>query len=166
MPFDPEKFIGGAVSSIRSQVGNGRAIIAVSGGVDSSVAAALCSRALGGRVRCVFVDTGLMRKGEAGLVRGACARAGVKLRVVGAGRRFFSALKGVAEPEKKRKIIGGLFIRVFEAEAMAARAEFLVQGTIAPDWIESGGLGRDTIKSHHASHQHHGEHGQKGKPEG
>ena len=67
MPFDPEKFIGGAVSSIRSQVGNGRAIIAVSGGVDSSVAAALCSRALGGRVRCVFVDTGLMRKGEAGL---------------------------------------------------------------------------------------------------
>jgi len=149
MPFNAEKFIGKAVSSIKDSVGDGKAIIAVSGGVDSSVAAALASRAVGKSVYCVFVDTGLMRKNEAKLVKEMMARAGVKLNVVDAGADFFAALKGVEEPEKKRKIIGEKFIRVFEAEAKKQKAKFLIQGTIAPDWIESGGGSRDTIKSHH-----------------
>jgi len=149
MPFNAEKFIGKAVSSIKDSVGDGKAIIAVSGGVDSSVAAALASRAVGKNVYCVFVDTGLMRKNEAKLVKEMMARAGVKLNVVDAGADFFSALRGVDEPEKKRKIIGEKFIRVFEAEAKKQKAKFLIQGTIAPDWIESGGGSRDTIKSHH-----------------
>jgi GMP synthase (glutamine-hydrolysing) len=149
MPFNPEKFIGEAVSSIRSAVGKERAVIAVSGGVDSSVAAALASRALGNKVYCVFVDTGLVRKDEAGLAKEMLAKAGVVLHVVDASRDFFSALRGVEEPEGKRKIIGERFIRVFESEAKKRKAHFLIQGTIAPDWIESGGGSRDTIKSHH-----------------
>lgn len=149
MPFNPEKFIGEAVSSIKSAVGNGKAVIAVSGGVDSSVAAALASKALGKSVYCVFVDTGLVRKDEATLAKGMLARAGVKLNVVDASKDFLAALSGVEEPESKRKIIGEKFIRVFEAEAKKQKAHFLIQGTIAPDWIESGGGSRDTIKSHH-----------------
>ena len=149
MPFNAEKFIGTAVSSIKATVGDGKAIIGISGGVDSSVAAVLCARALGKRVKCVFVDTGLMRKGEAKLVKAMLSKAGVGVTVVDASADFFSALKGVEEPERKRKIIGERFIRVFEKEALRFGAKFLVQGTIAPDWIESGGGSRDTIKSHH-----------------
>jgi len=149
MPFNAEKFIGAAVSSIRASVGDGKAIIGISGGVDSSVAAVLCARALGRRVDCVFVDTGLMRKDEARLVKAMLSRAGVGVKVVDASAGFFSALEGEEEPERKRKIIGERFIRVFEKEAKRFGAKFLVQGTIAPDWIESGGGGRDTIKSHH-----------------
>jgi len=149
MPFNAEKFITGAVASIKNTVGAGRAIIAVSGGVDSSVAATLASRALGKNIHCVFVDTGLMRKEEGKLVKAMLARAGVDLHVVDASEQFFSALLGVEEPEKKRKIIGERFIRVFEAEAKKQKAAYLIQGTIAPDWIESGGGSRETIKSHH-----------------
>ena len=149
MAFDVHSFIGKSVDSIRSTVGKEKAIIAVSGGVDSSVAAALSSRALGKSMRCVFVDTGLMRKNEAKKVKAALARAGVRLLIIDASRQFFSSLSGVAEPEEKRKIIGEKFIRVFEAEAKKSGAAYLVQGTIAPDWIESGGGGRDRIKSHH-----------------
>jgi GMP synthase (glutamine-hydrolysing) len=149
MPFNSEKFISGAVSAIKAKVGGGRAIIAVSGGVDSSVAAALASKALGKSIHCVFVDTGLMRKDEGKLVRAMLARAGVKLHVVDASADFFAALRGAEEPEGKRKIIGERFIRVFESEAKKQKAEYLIQGTIAPDWIESGGGSRDTIKSHH-----------------
>ncbi|MEM2137576.1 MAG: glutamine-hydrolyzing GMP synthase [Candidatus Anstonellaceae archaeon] len=149
MPFSPEKFIREAVSGIKSAAGKGKAIIAVSGGVDSSVAAVLSSRALGKSIRCIFVDTGLMRKDEGVNVKRMLSSAGVKLEIVDASRQFFSALSGVEEPEKKRKIIGEKFIRVFEAEAKKWGAEFLVQGTIAPDWIESGGGSRHTIKSHH-----------------
>ena len=149
MPFSPEKFIAEAVSSMRATVGKSRAIIGVSGGVDSSVAAALAARALGKSVTCVFVDTGLMRKDEASLVTSSLARAGVEVRVIDASRLFFSALRNVSEPEKKRKIIGERFIHVFEIEAKKEKAKFLVQGTIAPDWIESGSGLRDTIKSHH-----------------
>jgi GMP synthase (glutamine-hydrolysing) len=149
MPFNAEKFIPAAVASIQQAVGNEKAVIAVSGGVDSSVAAALATRALGRNIHCVFVDTGLMRKGEAKSVKAMMGRAGVSLNVVDASKDFFSALKGVEEPEKKRKIIGEKFIRVFEAEAKKQKAKFLIQGTIAPDWIESGGGSRDTIKSHH-----------------
>ncbi len=149
MPFDADKFIREATDSVRAAVGRGRAIMAVSGGVDSSVAAAIAARALGSRMRCVFVDTGLMRKDEARLVKAALSRAGVRLRVVDASAIFFLALRGVSEPEKKRKIIGQKFISVFESEAKKSGAAFLIQGTIAPDWIESGGGSRDRIKSHH-----------------
>ncbi|MCX8194716.1 MAG: glutamine-hydrolyzing GMP synthase [Candidatus Micrarchaeota archaeon] len=149
MAFDPQKFISESIVQIRATVGDKRAIIAVSGGVDSSVAAALASRALGKNVLCVFVDTGLMRKGEAENVRAALEPLGVNLKVVDASREFLGALKNTSEPEKKRKIIGEKFIRVFESEAKRFGASFLVQGTIAPDWIESGAGLRDTIKSHH-----------------
>jgi GMP synthase (glutamine-hydrolysing) len=134
---------------MRSQIGAGKAIIGLSGGVDSSVAAVLAYRAVGKNVRCIFVDTGLMRKDEAKQVKTAMASAGVKMTVVDASDIFFSALKKVSDPERKRKIIGEKFIRVFETEAKKFGAKYLVQGTIAPDWIESGGGSRDTIKSHH-----------------
>ena len=149
MPFNAEKFIGNAIPALKGTVGDERAIIAVSGGVDSSVAAALASRALGKSIHCVFVDTGLMRKDEGTLVKAMLARAGVSLHVVDAGADFFASLKGVDDPERKRKIIGERFIRVFEAEAKKQKAAYLIQGTIAPDWIESGGGSRETIKSHH-----------------
>lgn len=148
MPFNPAKFIASAEKGIQAEIGKGKAIIALSGGVDSFVAAVLCANA-GIDLQAVFVDTGCMRKDEAKKVKAAADSAGVHLRVVDAGERFISALAGADEPEKKRKIIGELFIRVFEAEAGKRGATFLVQGTIAPDWIESGGHGRDTIKSHH-----------------
>lgn len=149
MAFDAARFSSESVRQIRGSVGRNRAIIAVSGGVDSSVSAVLASRALGSRIRCVFVDTGLMRKGEAKRVKAALGRAGVKLRVADARKLFFSSLRGITAPERKRKAIGEKFIRVFEAEAKKFGAKYLVQGTIAPDWIESGGGGRDKIKSHH-----------------
>lgn len=148
MPFNPEKFIPLAEKEIKSCVGKEKAIIALSGGVDSFVAATLCARA-GINLQAVFVDTGFMRKGEAKNVKAAADAAGIDLKIADAGEKFLSALKGAGEPEKKRKIIGELFIRVFEKEAKESGATFLVQGTIAPDWIESGGHGRDTIKSHH-----------------
>ncbi len=149
MAFDPNKFIPSSVSQIRSQVGKGRAIIAVSGGVDSAVAAVLASRAIGKSLLAVFVDTGLMRKNEGQNVKKAMESAGIALKLVDARKAFFSALAGKSEPERKRKIIGEQFIRVFESEAKKDKAAFLVQGTIAPDWIESGGSGRERIKSHH-----------------
>lgn len=149
MPFDANRFIAEAVRDIRATVGKSHAIIGVSGGVDSAVAAALCARALGKNVTAVFVDTGLMRKDEAKLVKAAMARAGVDVKVIDASKLFFSALCNVSEPEKKRKIIGERFIRIFEIEAKKEKAKFLVQGTIAPDWIESGSGLRETIKSHH-----------------
>jgi GMP synthase (glutamine-hydrolysing) len=149
MPFNPQKFIEQSVSEISKALGKERAIIAVSGGVDSSVAAVLVSRAVGKNVKCVFVDTGLMRKDEAKKVKAMLSSAGVQLEVVEASKDFLPALKGVSEPEAKRKIIGEKFIRIFESEAKKSGAKFLVQGTIAPDWIESGSGLRDTIKSHH-----------------
>jgi len=149
MPFDADKFIAEAIASIRDTVGKEHAIIGVSGGVDSSVAAVLCTRALGKNMHSVFVDTGLMRKDEAKLVKAALGKAGVPLEVIDASKKFFPALNGVSEPEKKRKIIGKQFILVFEEEAKRFNSKFLVQGTIAPDWIESGSGLRETIKSHH-----------------
>ncbi|HIH18987.1 MAG: hypothetical protein UW92_C0001G0024 [Candidatus Jorgensenbacteria bacterium GW2011_GWA2_45_13] len=149
MSFDAHSFIEKSILKIRQEIGSRKAIMAVSGGVDSSVAAVLTSRALGGSIRCVFVDTGLMRKDEAAKVKAAMKKAKVSLAVVDAARIFFSALKGEEEPESKRKIIGEKFIRVFESEAKKWGASYLVQGTIAPDWIESGGGSRDRIKSHH-----------------
>ncbi|MFF4620004.1 glutamine-hydrolyzing GMP synthase [Nonomuraea jabiensis] len=144
-----------SVEAVRRQVGDGHAICALSGGVDSAVAAAIVQRAIGERLTCVFVDHGLLRKGEAEQVeRDFVAVTGVKLRVVDAADRFLKALEGVSDPEEKRKIIGREFIRVFEDEQRAIMAdgpvEFLVQGTLYPDVVESGGgTGTANIKSHH-----------------
>ncbi len=146
--FDAEKFIDQQVKKVGEEV-KGRAIIAASGGVDSTVCAALVGRALGDRLLAIYVDTGFMRKGETANVDKMLSRLGVSHRVVDASDEYFDALKGVTDPERKRKIIGEKFIRVFEREARKFDAQYLVQGTIAPDWIESGGGLRDTIKSHH-----------------
>ena len=146
--FNAEKFIEEQVAKVRADV-KGKAIIAASGGVDSTVCAALVGRSIGDRLLAVYVDTGFMRKGETDSVDKMLRRLGVNHIVVDASDEYFEALKGVIDPETKRKIIGEKFIRVFEREAKKFGAEYLVQGTIAPDWIESGGGLRDTIKSHH-----------------
>jgi len=117
--------------------------------VDSTVAAILVQRAVGDQLKCVFVDTGLLRKNEAESAMENFVRVGLSVKKVEAQQRFFDALKGVVDPEEKRKRIGELFIRIFEEEAREFGAEWLVQGTIAPDWIESGSGIRDNIKSHH-----------------
>lgn len=143
-----EDFINDSIEDIRSKI-TGKAIIACSGGVDSMVAATLASKAIGDRLLAVYVDNGLMRKGETEEVEGMLRDMGINYRIADAGAEFFEALKGVTDPEQKRKIIGEKFIRVFERNAKEFGAEFLVQGTIAPDWIESGDGVRDTIKSHH-----------------
>ncbi len=148
------------LAAVRAQVGDKRVICGLSGGVDSAVAAALVQRAVGDQLTCVFVDHGLLRKGEAEQVeRDFVAATGVDLHVVDARERFLSALAGVTEPETKRKVIGREFIRVFEqaardivadAGAHGQDVEFLVQGTLYPDVVESGGgSGTATIKSHH-----------------
>jgi len=147
--FDPKGFIEEHVATIRDAVGNGRAVIACSGGVDSTTAAVLASHALGKNLLVVYVDTGLMRKGETGQVTETLKELGSTFHVVQAADEYFAALKGVTDPERKREIIGNRFIEIFEREAEAFRAEYLVQGTIAPDWIESGGQLRDRIKTHH-----------------
>ncbi len=146
--FNAKEFVDEKIEELRTKI-TGRAVIACSGGVDSTVAAVLVDRAIGERLLTVYVDTGLMRKGETEYVRGMFTKLGVHSKIVDAGEEFFSALKGVVDPEKKRKIIGERFIRVFEREAKDFHADYLVQGTIAPDWIESGDGVRDTIKSHH-----------------
>ncbi len=146
--FDPKEFVDEAVRQLRTQIKR-RAIIACSGGVDSTVAAAVVGKAIGERLLAVYVDTGLMRKGETESVDSMLSRLKVNYKIVDASDEFLAALEGVEDPEAKRKIIGERFIRVFEREARAFKAEYLVQGTIAPDWIESGDTLRDTIKSHH-----------------
>jgi GMP synthase (glutamine-hydrolysing) len=140
------------VESVRKRVGDQRVICGLSGGVDSAVAAALVHKAIGRQLTCVYVDTGLMRKGESEQVeRTFRGEFDMDLVHVKAGERFLDALKGVEDPERKRKIIGETFIRVFEEVAAdLADAPFLVQGTLYPDVIESGGSAKaSTIKSHH-----------------
>jgi GMP synthase (glutamine-hydrolysing) len=140
-----------SIEAIRAQVGSGRALCGLSGGVDSAVAAALVHRAIGGQLTCVFVDTGLMRRGEGEQVVDTFRRhQGIELIHVRAAERFFDRLTGVLDPEEKRKTIGELFIRVFEeASGGLEDAEFLVQGTLYPDVIESGTAQAAKIKSHH-----------------
>jgi GMP synthase (glutamine-hydrolysing) len=146
-----ENFVESSVAAIRDQVGTGRAICGLSGGVDSAVAAALVHRAIGPQLTCVFVDTGLMRKHEGDQVVETFRRhQGMELIHVRAADRFFERLAGITEPEEKRKAIGELFIRVFEdARGGVEDATFLVQGTLYPDVIESGTAHASTIKSHH-----------------
>ena len=148
-----DSFVEESIKAIREKVGDGKVLCALSGGVDSSVAAVMLSKAVGNQLTCVFVDHGLLRKNEGDEVEAVFGPTGpynLNFIRVNAQERFYGKLKGVEEPEKKRKIIGEEFIRVFEEEAKKIGAvDFLVQGTIYPDVIESG-LGKSAvIKSHH-----------------
>ncbi|MGB0329846.1 MAG: glutamine-hydrolyzing GMP synthase subunit GuaA, partial [Candidatus Poseidoniaceae archaeon] len=146
--FDAPEFIEESIQQLKASIDD-VAIIACSGGVDSTVAAVIANKAVGNLLHCVYVDTGFMRKNETEEIEAMLAEQGINLITVKAADRYFEALKGVTEPEQKRKVIGELFIRIFEDEQKKCGAKYLVQGTIAPDWIESGGGVRDTIKSHH-----------------
>ena len=148
-----DTFVEDSIRAIREKVGDGKVLCALSGGVDSSVAATMMAKAIGNQLTCVFVDHGLLRKNEGDEVEAVFGPNGpysLNFIRVNAQEEFYEKLKGVEEPEKKRKIIGEEFIRVFEREAKKIGAvDYLVQGTIYPDVIESG-LGKSaTIKSHH-----------------
>ena len=152
--WTPRSIIDESVKRIREQVGDKRVLAAVSGGVDSAVAAALVHKAVGGQLVTVFVDTGLLRHKEGEQVASALrGRLGVELITVEASAEFLGALKGITDPEQKRKIVGEKFIRIFEAQAeKVGRPKFLVQGTIYPDVVESSASDRNTaekIKTHH-----------------
>ncbi len=150
--WNMRSFVESSVEEIRSRVGGGKVVVAVSGGVDSSVTASLMARAAGSNLTAIFVDNGLLRKNEGEEVRRFSLDCGIKLRYVRAGRRFLARLAGVASPERKRKIIGVEFIRVFEEVARGiGGVEFLAQGTLYPDVIESVSVKgpSSTIKSHH-----------------
>lgn len=139
-----------AIESIRAQVGDGQVLLALSGGVDSSVAAQLLSKAIGSQLTCIFVDHGLMRKNEGDEVEAAFADSGMHFIRVNAEERFLKKLEGITDPETKRKTIGEEFIRVFEDEGKKiGSVDFLAQGTIYPDVIESGTGDAAVIKSHH-----------------
>lgn len=143
-------FLRRSVDEIRRKVGNGKVLLALSGGVDSSVAAALIAEAVGDKLTCVFVDHGLLRKNEGREVEQAFSKWNLNFVHVDAEERFLRKLEGITDPERKRKIIGEEFIRVFEEESKKiGRVDFLAQGTIYPDVIESGLGDAATIKSHH-----------------
>ncbi|MFZ0891784.1 MAG: glutamine-hydrolyzing GMP synthase [Thermoplasmata archaeon] len=144
----PSEFCAAAIERIRAEA-PGRVIVAASGGIDSTAAAILAQQALGDRSTALFVNTGLLRKGEVERVESIFRAAGLRHEVLPRSELFLSALADVTDPEEKRRRIGTTFIRVFETEAKRFGTDRLVQGTIAPDWIESGGALRDTIKTHH-----------------
>jgi GMP synthase (glutamine-hydrolysing) len=141
--LNPNKFIPKAVEEISQEIKSDRAIIALSGGVDSSVCAELAYRAIGERLQPIYIDTGLMRTGETERIKHIFPH--MNLDIVYAKERFLAALKNITDPEEKRNVIGETFIRVFEEEARKLAADYLIQGTIYPDRIESEG----GIKSHH-----------------
>ncbi len=143
-------FLKTQITTLREKIGSGKVLLALSGGVDSSVAAALLAQAVGNQLTCVFVDHGLLRKNEGDEVEEAFKKWDINFVRANVEELFLNKLAGVTEPEKKRKIIGEEFIRVFEAEAKKiGRVDFLVQGTIYPDVIESGLGDAAVIKSHH-----------------
>ena len=145
-----ENYAKTAIADIRKKVGDGKVLLALSGGVDSSVAAALLAKAVGNQLTCIFVDHGFMRKNEGDEVEAAFADWGINFVRVNAKEQFMSKLRGVSDPETKRKTIGEEFIRVFEQEAKKiGTVDYLVQGTIYPDVIESGSGDAAVIKSHH-----------------
>jgi len=146
--FKADKFVEETISNLKKSI-DGKALIAFSGGVDSTVCAALVNKAIGKDLVAIHVDTGFMRKNESKNVKNVMERMGLNFHYIDASEEYYKSLKGVIDPEKKRKIIGEKFIRIFEKVAKEEKIEYLVQGTIAPDWIESGGELRDTIKSHH-----------------
>lgn len=148
--WEIDNFIKESILSIKEKVGNKKAILALSGGVDSSVCAVLLSKAIGKNLTCVFVDHGLLRKNEALEVENTFKNYDLNFIKVDAKARFYQKLKGVVDPEEKRKIIGNEFILVFEEVSKNIEdTYFLVQGTIYPDIIESGKVGNEVIKSHH-----------------
>ena len=142
--LSPKEFIEDAVQKVKDQIGDEKAIIALSGGVDSSVCSVLVQQAIGDNLTAIFVDHGLLREGEVEQVTDTF-KDRLNFKFVDASDEFMDALEGVEDPEEKRKIIGKVFIEVFEREAIKYDAKYLVQGTIAPDWIETKG----EIKSHH-----------------
>ena len=150
--FTPEHFVESTVPALREQIGEGKVILGLSGGVDSTVAAVLLHKAIGDRLYGIFIDNGLLRKNEYHDVLASFANMGLQVKGVDASKEFYAALKGVTDPEAKRKAIGKTFIEVFEREAKAIEgANFLAQGTIYPDVIESVSVKGPsmTIKSHH-----------------
>lgn len=146
--FEPKKFTDQKLKELKEEI-KGRAIIACSGGVDSTTAAVLAAKAVGRNLIAVFVDTGYMRKGEPENAKALLTPIGLNLKFVDARKEFYGALRNIIDPEQKRIIIGEKFGRIFERAAKEENAEYLVQGTIAPDWIESGGALRAVIKTHH-----------------
>ena len=143
-------FVDTTVAELKSQLGNDKVVLGLSGGVDSSVAAVLLNKAIGKNLVCIFVDHGMLRKNEFESVLGEYKNLGLNVIGVDASEKFFKELAGVTEPEKKRKIIGKGFIDVFEAEALKLKdVRWLAQGTIYPDRIESLNITGKTIKSHH-----------------
>lgn len=150
--FTPSAFVEDSVALIREKVGEGKVVMALSGGVDSTVAATLIHKAIGDRLYCIFVDNGLLRKDEFQQVMEGYRHLGLNVKGIDAKERFYAALDGVSDPERKRKIIGGLFIDIFQEEAhLLEGVSFLGQGTIYPDVIESVSVNGPsvTIKSHH-----------------
>jgi GMP synthase (glutamine-hydrolysing) len=146
----PSSIVDEQIIEIKKLVGSGKAIIALSGGIDSSVATIIAAKSLGNNLTAVFVDHGFMRDGEPKSVKETFEKLGVKVIVVDASKRFFEKIKGITEPEEKRRIIGREFIRLFEDTAKKIGAEYLIQGTIYPDRIESGFRKHsEKIKSHH-----------------
>ncbi|MEW6329127.1 MAG: ATP-binding protein, partial [Candidatus Micrarchaeota archaeon] len=145
MAFDVEAFIRNASEDVRRQIGDERALIAVSGGVDSTTVAVLVARAVGEKLSCVFIDTGFMREREPEKVKEGLAKFGVELEVVNARERFFKALEGLEDAEEKRKAFRETFYRLFGEIVRGKGCKILIQGTIAPDWIETKG----GIKSQH-----------------
>jgi len=150
--WTPDSFIETAIDNLKSELGTDKVLLGLSGGVDSSVAASLLNRAIGGNLTCIFIDNGLLRKNEYEAVLESYCDMGLNIKGVKAGDRFLDQLEGVVDPETKRKIIGRVFIEVFEEEAKKVRdVKWLAQGTIYPDVIESVSVNGPsaTIKSHH-----------------
>lgn len=148
--WSPDSFIESTVAELKNQLGNDKVVLGLSGGVDSSVAAVLLNKAIGSNLTCIFVNHGLLRKNEFEDVLADYVQLGLNVVGVDASAKFFSDLEGVTDPEKKRKIIGGDFIKVFDEEASKIKdVKWLAQGTIYPDRIESLNITGKTIKSHH-----------------